>query len=217
MRTTRLLVPFAAAGVILLAGARTASAQEEVPMTPTPTPSPTPAVAPIPSYPEKDAATAAAASPDTAARGVRVDRPGMFGAGFMIGNTSTGASARLWFTQDVAVQFSAGAGPLGNNVRFQLDLLYVFHRWDAEDNLYSLPFYVGLGGQAGIFFEHPWPYDRTDVGVRIPIGMSVVIPDNPVELFFEVAPDGAMYHDEIDDEDHFVFYVDGQMGVRYYF
>ena len=195
-----------------------AFAQEEVPMTPTPTA--TPAVAPIPTYPEKGGgSTATNAAGDTAktSNAVRIDAAGMFGAGFMIGNTSTGANAKIWFGDDVAAQFSIGAGPLGNNLRFHFDLLYVFYQWDAGDNLYSLPFYVGAGGAAGVYWKHPWPDDRTDLGVRVPIGMSVVIPDNPVEIYFEVAPNLSSYHDDFDDENHFVFFVDGAIGVRYYF
>ena len=46
--------------------------------------------------------------------------------------------------------------------------------------------------------------------------MSVVIPDNPVEIYFEVAPDGAVY-DDANDSERFVFYVDGAIGLRYYF
>ncbi len=203
----------ALAVVFLLVSSR-AFAQVEVPMTPTPTP--TPEVAPIPTYPERTSETAAAFS-DAA---VRVDSGGMFGAGFLVGNTCTGATAKIWFSPDFAMQFSAGEGPLGNNLRFQLDLLYSFYRFDGDDGegrvLYSLPFYAGVGAQAGIFFKNPWPDDRTDLGVRVPIGMSIVIPDNPVEIFFEVAPDGAIY-DDANDSERFVFYVDGAIGLRYYF
>lgn len=181
---------------------------------------PAPAVSPIPSYPEKSSSGAPA--PSVASAGakdgaIRVDRAGMFGAGFAIGNTSTGGTAKLWFSPDVAMQFGAGAGPLGNNVRFQLDLLYSYYRWDAEDGQYSLPFYFGIGGQAGIFFKYPYPADRTDVGVRVPVGMSIVVPNNPVEIFFEIAPDGAVYDDKISKKTRGVFYVDGQIGMRYYF
>lgn len=208
------LIAFAAATLLSSA----ALAQVEVPMTPTPTPTAAPAVSPIPMYPEKQPAAANDTATTTPApTGVRVDAAGMFGVGGMIGNTSTGANAKLWFGEDVAMQFSGGAGPLGNNIRFQLDLLYVFHRVDGEENKYAMPFYVGVGGQASMYFKHPWPDDRTDVGVRVPLGMSIVVPDNPVEVFFEVAPDVAMYHDDFDDEDHVVFFIDGAIGVRYYF
>src|SRR5688500_12399440 len=182
----------------------------------TPTPTPAPNVAPIPTFPEKTAGATDTAAPAA----VRVDSAGMFDAGFQVGNTCTGASAKIWFGQDLAMQFSAGEGPLGNNVRFQLDLLYTFYRFDGEDSdgrvLYSMPFYMGVGAQAGIFFKHPWPDDRTDLGVRVPIGMSVVIPDNPVAIFFEVAPDVAIYDDATDSE-RAVFYIDGAIGLRYYF
>src|SRR5438445_8751772 len=105
-----------------------AYAQVEVPMTPTPAPTSTPVIAPIPNFPEKPAAT-----PSPADSKVRIDRAGMFGAGLDVGNTSTGASAKLWFGQDVATQFSVGSGPSGNNLRFQLDLLYSPYRFDAEE------------------------------------------------------------------------------------
>ena len=184
---------------------------------------PTPAVSPIPSFPEKKAATVASPATSTtagdkpAANAVRIDRGGLFGAGMAIGNTSTGGTAKLWFSPEIAMQFGAGAGPFGNNVRFQLDFLYSYYRWDSEDGQYSLPFYVGVGGQAGIFFKYPYPADRTDLGVRVPIGMSVVVPNNPIELFFEVAPDVATYDDTIAKKQRGVFYVDGQIGARFYF
>jgi len=188
-----------------------------------PAPSPTPAVSPIPTFPEHHAAatnggasTAAAGEASPLQSGVRIDRGGMFGAGFAVGNIN-GATAKVWFSPDVAAQFGAGSAPSGNNVRFQLDLLYSFYRFDSPDGQYSLPFYFGLGGEAGIFFKYPNPADRTDVGVRVPVGMSVVIPNNPVELFFEVAPDGALYDDTVAKKTRAVFYVDGQIGMRFYF
>lgn len=201
---------------LAVVASRTAFAQVEVPMTPTPAPTSTPVIAPIPTYPPKTGGDVTPATDDHGK--VRIDRAGMFGAGFHIGNTSTGATGKLWFGEDVATQFAVGSGPLGNDLRFQLDLLYSPYRFEAEDNLYALPFYVGLGGQMGIFFKNPNPVDRTDVGLRIPMGMSVVIPDNPVELFFEVAPDFATYTTSADkNTSHFVFYVDGQIGARFYF
>lgn len=202
----------------LLVSAPEARAQVEDAMTPTPTP--TPVVSPIPTYREPGTSgqpsSTAGTTSEGGSGGLTIDRGGMFGAGFMIGNTSTGATAKLWFSQQFAMQLSAGAGPLGNNVRFQVDLLYNYFRWEAEDGLYALPFYMGMGAQAGIFFKHPWPDDRTDFGVRVPIGMSVVVPNNPVEIYFEVAPDFAIY-DDSGDKERFVFYVDGQIGLRYYF
>ena len=202
---------FAALAVATIAsfGSLSASAQEAESTA-------TPVVTPIPSYPEKKPAVAATASP-AVGNSVRDDRGGMFGAGIAVGNTSTGGTAKLGFSPDLAMQFGAGAGPIGNNVRFQLDLLYNYYRWESEDGQYSLPFYFGVGGQAGIFFKYPSPADRTDLGVRVPIGMSIVVPNNPVELFFEIAPDAAVYDDTIAKKQRGVFYVDGQIGMRFYF
>lgn len=220
MSSRRLIAALAVAslvGFVSLSSPEHAAAQEEVEMTPTPTP--TPEVPAIPTFPEGGRPEEATAVRTGGGGPIRIDSPGMFGAGFMIGNTSTGATGKLWFTPEVAMQFSAGSGPLGNNVRFQLDVLYHYYKWvgqDDGDTLYVLPFYVGVGGQAGIFFKHPYPDDRTDLGVRVPVGMSIVVPDNPVEIYFEVAPDLAIYDDANDDE-RVVFYVDGQIGIRYYF
>lgn len=188
------------------------------------TPTPTPAVSPIPSYPEKKPAasigTTSSAEATPLQSGVRIDRAGMFGVGMAIGNTSTGATAKVWFAPEVAMQFGVGSGALGNNVRFQLDLLYTYYTFDSPDGQYALPFYFGVGGQSGIFFKYPYPADRTDLGVRIPFGMAVVIPNNPVELFFEVAPDAGLYDDKTDPANtktRTIFYVDGQIGARFYF
>ncbi len=210
--------------------AREAAAQPvEVSMTPTPTPTPPPKVAPIPIYPETGAGAArgSAAEPGAvsgpsdagatgASGGVRFDRAGMFGVGIAIGNTSTGGTAKLWISPELAVQFGAGSGPLGNNVRFQLDLLYYYFKWNEPTGLYSLPFYAGVGAQSGISFENPYPADRTDMGIRVPTGMSVVVPGNPVELYLEIAADVGSYDDDLDDP-RVVFFLDGQVGARYYF
>jgi hypothetical protein len=206
---------FLCAALSLLPSA-VALAQVEVPMTPTPTP--VPGMAPIPNYPEKSGSSSGGSS---GSGKIRIDRSGMFGAGFTVGNTSTGAAAKFWMTPEVAVQGSLGGGPLGNDYRFRLDLLYSFSRWEEPGGTYLLPFYVGLGVQYGVFSQYPAPADGNLVGLRVPVGMCVVIPDNPVELFFEVAPDiGSLHYNNVGGvaaSDHGLVTVDGSLGVRYYF
>ena len=196
--------------------------------TPTPTP-PLPAVTPIPSFPEKAATPAATPAPTAAVPGpaaptptpdnqpVSFDRAGMFGAGIALGNNFTGATGKFWAADNVALQFGVGGGSVGNDLRLQLDVLFRYFRWVSADGQYALPFYLGLGGQAGIYSKNPSPANRTDLGVRLPLGMSVTIPNNPVELFFEIAPDMGVYNDTVYDKERPIFYVDGNLGVRYYF
>ena len=188
----------------------------EVPMTPTPTPTPPPNVAPIPTYPEKHGGAGATASAASAAK-VRIDAGGMFGVGVAAGNTCTGVAGKYWVSRDIALQFSGGTFPEGNHFREQLDVLFVIGRYEGPEDNYSMPFYVGLGGQASELAKKPAPYNQADVGVRLPFGMSVVVPDNPVELYFEVAPDFASYHIDKPKTNGAYFVMDGQIGARYYF
>lgn len=202
----------------------------EVPMTPTPTPTPPPKVAPIPTYPEKggDAAGTTTGGAAANASKVHVDAGGMFGVGVAAGNTCTGVAGKYWVGRDIAVQFSGGTFPDANHFREQLDVLFVIGRYDEPEGNYSLPFYVGLGGQMSELPLYKSTTSRFDIGARLPFGMSVVVPDNPVELFFEIAPDLAAYTTKtripiaggptfVDKQSGLAFTVDGQIGARYYF
>ena len=218
----------ALAGLFLLVSLPSAAFAQgiEVPMTPTPTPTPPPNVAPIPTYPEKsgDAGSTAGAAAQPSSGKVHVDAGGMFGVGVATGNTCTGIAGKYWVDHDIAVQFSGGTFPDANHFREQLDVLFVIGRYDAPSGDYSLPFYVGVGGQLSELPLYKSEVSRFDAGVRLPFGMSVVVPDNPVELFFEVAPDLAGYTTKthipgvgVDKESGAAFTIDGQIGARYYF
>src|SRR5687768_1953021 len=98
IRTVPFLVMFALPALSFAQGV-------EVPMTPTPTPTPAPAVSPIPTFPEKGATPAATPGPSGTGEKLRIDAGGMFGVGGQIGNTSTGATAKIWFAEDFAAQF----------------------------------------------------------------------------------------------------------------
>lgn len=145
----------------------------------------------------------------------------LFGLGFTLGNPA-GISGKIWILSGHGVQFHVGAGPSGNHLRLSLDYLYHWRPVDITDDVYKLPFYVGIGMSGGIIVDDPTlrgpddsgstaiNRDRVDMGVRFPVGMCVLIGDLPVEIAIEVAPDITFYED-------LIFFVDGGMSVRYYF
>jgi hypothetical protein len=52
------------------------------------------------------------------------------------------------------------------------------------------------------------------VGFRVPVGMSILVSGNPVELFVEVAPE--LVARNASALGRYTFYSDGAIGVRYY-
>lgn len=107
---------------------------------------------------------------------------GRFAAGLVIGEP-TGISLKYWLTDKLAVD-----GALGwsfyreTDFHIQSDLLW--HRFDMfHVSGGELPFYLGVG--ARVKFR-----ERADdlVGIRVPVGVSYLFNDVPVDVFFEVAP-----------------------------
>jgi hypothetical protein len=219
-RLSAFFVPF----LVLTLGAAPVWAQAEDPEVEEgpETPAEGPSVDPIPEY---DYDEVDPAEPDR--KRVWLDQQaGLFGLGFSLGNPA-GLTGKVWITPAHAMQFNVGGGSTGNHLRASLDYLYHWRMVDVPDfgddgADFSLPFYVGLGASAGFIFDDPTlrgaqdsqgnyvDRDRVDLGIRIPIGMSVIIADLPVELSIEVAPDIILYED-------FVAYIDGGFAVRYYF
>ena len=142
------------------------------------------------------------------------NRPGWFGLGLNIGNVETGVTAKLWASSRTALQAALGDGPAGNAVRLNLDLTFSPYEWRASGDRYALPFYVGLGGVLGHSFAAGERPASTEAGFRLPLGMSILVPDNPVELFFEIAPEFTVR--DSSTLGRYIFYTDGAIGARYY-
>lgn len=180
-----------------------------------------PPVPEIPEYETENQTTEIDNTDDSTQKAWIDQTAGLFGLGFALGNPS-GITGKIWITPIHGMQFTLGAGPGGNHARFSLDYLYHWRFVDVPDDVFSLPFYIGVGASAGFIFSdpslqgatdangNPLDDDRVDVGVRIPIGTSVIVGDLPVELSMEVAPNIVLYEE-------FVVYVDGGLTVRYYF
>jgi hypothetical protein len=143
-----------------------------------------------------------------------LNRPGWSGVGLNIGNVETGVTAKVWASPKVAVQGALGDRPEGNSLRLNVDLTYSFYEWRALDNQYALPFYVGLGGALGHSFASGDRPASTEGGFRFPVGMSILVPDNPVELFFEISPELTFRDSAL--LGRYTVYIDGAIGLRYY-
>jgi hypothetical protein len=144
-----------------------------------------------------------------------VNRPGRFGLGLNVGNLLTGASAELWAAQAVAFQAALGEGAEGNDLRSHLDLLFSVSTWTSADGQYRLPAYLGVGGAIAHRFAAGQTPSFTEGGFRIPLGLSVLVRDNPVALFFEIAPEFVVRSNDVAGK--YGFYVDGAIGARYFF
>jgi len=157
----------------------------------------------------------AGAAADQPATSTFSNRPGWFGLGVNIGNLVTGVTAKLWASPRVAVQAALGGGADGNDLRFHADLTFSPAQWASPDGQYLLPLYAGVGGVAGhTFAPGPVP-SSTEAGFRAPLGMSVLVRGNPVELFFEVAPEIAIETASAPARRYTVS-ADGAIGFRYY-
>ena len=145
---------------------------------------------------------------------VFVNRAGYTGVGLNVGNVETGVTAKLWASSTVAVQAALGNRPEGNAPHFNADVAFSPYRWTSGDRQYSLPFYLGVGGTLQhTFASGPRPAS-TEAGFRIPVGMSILVANNPVELFFEIAPEFTIRTPS--SAGRYTIYTDGAIGLRYY-
>jgi hypothetical protein len=143
------------------------------------------------------------------------NRPGWTGVGVNIGNLVTGVTAKLWASPKVALQGAIGGGASGNDLRLHVDMTFSPVQWASPDGQYLLPLYVGLGGVAGHTFSTAALPASTEAGFRVPVGMSVLVRGNPVELFLEVAPELTI-RTSSSPEARYTVAADGAIGFRYY-
>ena len=139
---------------------------------------------------------------------------GVLGVGLIIGEP-LGLSAKLYLSDDTAVDMAIGGAVLGGGIHVHADFLW--HPWVLEnrDN-FVLPAYVGAGlrvlnhreGTAGDYH----------LGIRGVIGMLFDFKSIPLDVFVEVGP-VLDYVVATDDEEHegLGFGVNAGLGTRYYF
>lgn len=113
----------------------------------------------------------------------RVDLDRRFGAGLIIGEP-TGASLKYYLSEKTAID-----GAIGWGFHHETDLhLHGDYLWHFNDLFPSvseghLSLYVGVG--ARVKFRDN---DDDRVGIRVPVGLSYMLENVPVDGFVEVAP-----------------------------
>jgi hypothetical protein len=132
-----------------------------------------------------------------------------FGLGVILGEP-TGLSLKYWLGKEHAID-GAAAWSYSENDSLQLHTDYLVHNYDVF-NTDELPFYCGLG--ARLKFKEDDGRGRNEnhaiFGIRIPLGVTYVFDDAPVDLFFELVPVLDLAPDvELD--------VNAAIGLRIYF
>ena len=115
----------------------------------------------------------------------------------------TGISGKMWTSETTA--FDAAAGwSLGNVNILHLHADFLVHRFDLINvNKGRLPLYFGLGAKLVLANE-------PGIGIRVPVGLSYMFPDAPLDAFLEIVP-------TLDLIPSTGFDVDAALGLRYYF
>jgi hypothetical protein len=127
-----------------------------------------------------------------------------FGLGVIVGEP-TGLSVKKW-TDDTHAVDAALAFSLTNGNAFQFHADYLIH--DTSGSIPelkgNLPWYYGIGGRIKA------DNGDTRVGVRVPVGVSYMFADAPLDFFAEVAP-------VVDIAPYVSLRFNGALGLRYYF
>lgn len=124
------------------------------------------------------------------------------GLGVILGEPS-GVSIKTWVGSreafDVAIAWSfEGEGA------FHIHADYLFHNFRLfHIQKGNLVLYYGIGARVKTV-------DKTQVGIRIPLGLSYLFGKDPVEIFFELGP-------ILNVTPSTVFRMTTGVGVRYYF
>jgi hypothetical protein len=133
---------------------------------------------------------------------------GRFGAGILIGEP-TGITAKYWLNDTLAFD-----GALGASLHDDVDELTSFYMhgdilWHKFDLITvprgKLPVYIGAGVLVR-FRDHA----DNEAGVRIPLGVSYLFDNAPVDIFAEIAP-------AIDISPAVRGEITGGIGVRFWF
>lgn len=136
------------------------------------------------------------------------------GLGIIIGEP-TGLSVKKWFNGDRA--FAGGiAWSFADNSSLHFHGDYLVHRFDilsSPDIKGRTPLYYGLGARLKLK-EGNRGRGRNDgdalLGARVPVGISYLFADDPIDLFLEVVP----VLDVIPKTD---FSFNAALGARFYF
>jgi len=131
-----------------------------------------------------------------------------FGAGIILGQP-TGASLKYWLNDTLAIDGAIGASfndDNDNDSEFYLQSDVLWHDFDLLSVPKGrLPVYFGVGGLVR-FRDN----EDNQVGVRIPVGVSYMFDNAPIDVFVEIAP-ALDFAPDVQGE------VTGGIGIRFWF
>ena len=137
-----------------------------------------------------------------------------FGIGLIVGEP-TGLTAKKWLSDTTAID-AAAAWSFDDFNSFQFHADYLWHNFDlikTEDLPGRIPVYYGVGARIKLKGGNDGQGKGNEdarVGVRVPVGVSYLFHDVPVDLFAEVVP-------VLDIVPETKFGIGIGIGARYYF
>jgi hypothetical protein len=124
------------------------------------------------------------------------------GVGVIMGEP-TGISAKTWLSGKSAVA-GAAAWSFLDDGSLQVHADYLLHnRETIRVEKGTTLLHYGVGGRMKIS-------DNSRMGIRIPVGVTWLVPNDPIDIFVEIAP-------LVDLAPETEFTLNGGVGIRYYF
>lgn len=157
---------------------------------------------------------AALSSVQTGTSAAQSAEKGVIGVGLIIGEP-LGVSAKLYLSDDTALDAAVGGAILGGGIQAHADFLW--HPWVLENRSnFVLPAYVGAGLR--VLNHRAGTVGDFHIGIRAVAGLLFDFKTVPLDVFVEVAP-SLDYIIARDDPDHagFAIGVSAGLGARYYF
>lgn len=137
---------------------------------------------------------------------------GTLGVGIIVGEP-TGICAKIYLSQDRALQIAAGSAFISNGLQLHAD--YVFHPWILQDrDSFVLPVYLGPGARVIDYSGGSNGASHFAAGLRGVIGLLFDFKSVPLDAFIEVA--GVLEYDFKSGNGAGVAFNAGA-GMRYYF
>jgi hypothetical protein len=133
------------------------------------------------------------------------DYAGKFGAGIIIGEP-TGLSAKYFLNDKLAIDGAAGWS-FDDHTEFYLHSDLLYHKFDLI-NVSKGRVAVYFGG--GVLCRFRDDDHDNEVGVRVPVGISYMFENAPVDIFAEIAPGIDLSPSTRGD-------ITGGIGIRYWF
>ena len=132
-----------------------------------------------------------------------------FGIGIILGEP-TGLSIKYWIDEEIAID-GALAWSYSENDSLQLHGDYLVHNYDVFE-VEEMPFYYGIGARLKFKDDDGRGRNEHDAmfGIRVPVGITYLFDDYPLDLFFELVPVLDLSPDVDLD-------INAALGLRLYF